>query len=45
MREGGKAAPSVLYTDRDCCSSTPDQPAKVQQIFMGWPELNVRLDI
>ena len=44
-KKRGKAAPSVLYTNRDCCSSAPGQPGKVQQMFIAWPDLNVCLNI
>lgn len=35
--------PLVLYTDRDCCSSTGT--SKLLELFGRWPNLQVRLDI
>ncbi len=38
-----EASPTVLYVDRDCCS-TSDRCA-ANRLFSGWPDLQVRLDI
>lgn len=35
--------PTVLYTDRDCCSATGS--SKYKELFGKWPKLEVRLDI
>lgn len=35
--------PSILYTDRDCCSMSG--PSKFKVLFSEWPNLHIRLDI
>ena len=35
--------PSILYTDRDCCSMSG--PSKFQVLFSAWPNLQICLDI
>lgn len=35
-------SPRIMYVDRDCCKS--DGPSRFQQLFIGWPRLQVRLD-
>lgn len=42
-REAGKAPSSVLYVDRDCCSTVG--VCKVATLFHEWGELVVRLDV
>ena len=36
--------PLVLYTDRDCCTST-GTTSKFQELFFRWPSIQIRLDI
>lgn len=36
-------APSVIYTDRDCCSGSGR--SHYAELFSRWPDLQVRLDI
>lgn len=40
--KAGQCPPTLLYTDRDCCSQGP---SKFQQLFGKWKDLQVRLDI
>ncbi|XP_062407375.1 uncharacterized protein LOC134098359 [Sardina pilchardus] len=42
-REAGKAPPTVMYVDRDCCATVGT--ASVLQLFHEWHELAVRLDV
>lgn len=35
--------PQVLYVDRDCCST--NGPSRYKELFNGWPNMMVRLDI
>ena len=37
--EAQQPPPTVLYTDRDCCSS------RFSELFGAWPNLSVRLDV
>ena len=41
----GVKPPSVMYTDRDCCSSRPGAKGRFSVLFGAWPDLEVRLDI
>ena len=37
--------PVLLYTDRECCSSTQEGGSKFRLLFSAWENLQVRLDI
>ena len=39
----GQSPPTLMYVDRDCCSSAGD--GAVARMFCGWPDLAVRLDV
>ena len=43
--KAGVKPPSVIYTDRDCCSSRPGAKGRFSVLFGAWPDLEVRLDI
>jgi hypothetical protein len=40
--KAGKPPPSLIYTDRDCCSSQGG--SKLKELFSEWYTLSVRLD-
>ncbi len=42
-KDAGQEPPRVLYTDRECCGD--NNGSKYNQLFDGWPNLMVRLDI
>ena len=39
----GQSPPTLMYVDRDCCSSAGD--SAVARMFCMWPDLVVRLDV